>query len=82
MPAFRIVEALDVIEYISSRLVSGAVRFAPYALSSRRGGKRVGRSCLNNPDRRRSAGFEARPRKKNPAEVWSGGPRAGFGPYA
>jgi hypothetical protein len=33
-------------------------------LSSRRGGKRVGRSWLNNPDRRRSAGFEARPRKK------------------
>jgi hypothetical protein len=32
VPAFRIVEALDVVEYISSRLVSGAVRFAPYAL--------------------------------------------------
>src|SRR6266508_81502 len=36
MPAFRIVEALDVIEYISPRLVSGAVRFAPYALGLQR----------------------------------------------
>jgi hypothetical protein len=32
VPAFRIVEALDVVEYISSRLVSGPVRFAPCAL--------------------------------------------------
>jgi hypothetical protein len=29
VPAFGIVEALDVVEYISSRLVSGPVRFAP-----------------------------------------------------
>jgi putative tryptophan/tyrosine transport system substrate-binding protein len=36
VPAFRIVEALDVVEYISSRLVSGAVRFAPYALGLQR----------------------------------------------
>jgi hypothetical protein len=35
VPAFRIIEALDVVEYISSRLVSGPVRFAPCALGLR-----------------------------------------------
>jgi len=36
VPAFRIVEALDVVEYISSRLISGPVRFAPCALGLQR----------------------------------------------
>src|SRR5207302_10321087 len=34
--AFRIVEALDVVEYISSRLTSGPVRFAPCAIGLQR----------------------------------------------
>src|SRR5262249_43825920 len=34
--SFRIVEALDVVEYISSRLISGPVRFAPCALGLQR----------------------------------------------
>src|SRR2546421_524343 len=36
VPAFRIVEALDVVEYISSRLVAGPVRFAPHAFGLQR----------------------------------------------
>ena len=34
MPAFGIVEALDVVEYISSHLVSGPVRFAHHAANN------------------------------------------------
>src|SRR5262249_17405959 len=36
VPAFGIVEALDVVEYISSRLGSGPVRFAPHAFGLQR----------------------------------------------
>src|SRR5438132_13362669 len=53
MPAFRIVEALDVVEYISSRLVSGAVRFASYALGLQRREEALHRGIV--PDVARTA---------------------------
>src|SRR6201982_3003980 len=53
VPAFRIVEAFDVVEYISSRLVSGPVRFAPCALGLQRREEALHRGVV--PDVARTA---------------------------